>query len=467
MLKTNTLSRRHFLGASSVVTMAFAGLRNVFASTPAEAASRKLEADFYGVIDLPAGFSYTVFSETGERMDDGLLVPGKPDGMGLFDLKNGKVVLVRNHEMEAGASDGSPFGRRHTLLRKINRRRLYDAGKGRRPGLGGTTTLVYDLKQQRLERHFLSLAGTYRNCAGGITPWNTWITCEEDVSYPNSEGQNPDDDMEKEHGYNFEVPASPEIALTDAVPLKAMGRFRHEAVAVDPDTSIIYQTEDRTDGLFYRFIPNEPKKLVAGGRLQVLRLKELRRGDTRNFKKATCRVGEKLDVEWVDIKEYGTHDDDLRYQGYFESGAARFARGEGIWYGKDGIYFACTNGGAKRKGQIWRYRPSTAEGTPEENRKPGQLELFLEPNDGNLVENCDNVTLAPWGDLIICEDGRSPQYLVGVTPEGRMYRFARTSLSEFAGACFSPDGQTLFVNIMSPGMTLAINGPWAELRPKA
>ena len=123
----------------------------------------------------------------------------------------------------------------------------------------------------------------------------------------------------------------------------------------------------------------------------------------------------------------------------------------------------CTNGGQKRKGQVWRYFPSTAEGTSGEKNNPGKLELFIEPNDGELVENCDNVTLAPWGDLIICEDGRSPQYLVGVTPQGNTYRFARTTLAEFAGACFSPDGGTMFVNILTPGMTLAIVGPWERL----
>jgi uncharacterized protein len=461
------LSRRRFFQQSAVVTTAFAGLRNFFVSSShaAEAApARKLESDFYGVLDLPPGFTYDLFSEAGEKMDDGLLVPGKHDGMGAFAGPNGRVILVRNHEMEASATEYSPFGVKRILLKKIDRKKLYDAGRGTKPGLGGTTTLIYNPKEQRLERHFMSLAGTYRNCAGGITPWNTWITCEEDVSQPNADGQNSDDEMEKEHGYNFEVPASEEIRLVEAVPLKAMGRFRHEAVAVDPRTGIVYQTEDRSDGLFYRFIPNEPGELRAGGRLQALKLRDSHRADSRNFKERTIQPGARLDVEWVDVRGVESPDDDLRYQGFFDSGAARFARGEGIWYGKDGVYFACTNGGSKRKGQIWRYVPSDAEGTDGERNKPGKLELFIEPNDGNLVENCDNITLAPWGDLIICEDGKSPQYLVGVTPEGKTYRFGKTTLSEFAGACFSPDGKTMFVNILSPGMTLAITGPWLEFR---
>ncbi|HXG46930.1 MAG TPA: alkaline phosphatase PhoX [Methylomirabilota bacterium] len=463
----STSTRRTFLKQSALVTTAFAGLRNFFSTAAAGAevaAGARLESDFYGVLDLPPEFRYHLFSEAGEKMDDGLLVPGKHDGMGAFDAGNGKVILVRNHEMEPGATEFSPFGARRALLRKIDRHKLYDAGRGKKPGLGGTTTLVYDAREQRLERHFLSLAGTYRNCAGGITPWNTWITCEEDTSKPNADGQNSEDEMEKEHGYNFEVPASADLRLADPVPLKAMGRFRHEAVAVDPRTGIVYQTEDRSDGLLFRFLPREPGRLLAGGRLQALKFKDANRADTRNFTERKIKATDKFDVEWVDMQDVESPDDDLRYQGYFDHGAARFARGEGIWYGKDGIYFACTNGGPKRKGQIWRYVPSPAEGTPEERNRPGQLELFIEPNDGTLVENCDNVTLAPWGDLIICEDGMSPQYLVGVTPEGRTYRLAKTTLAEFAGACFSPDGRTLFVNILSPGMTLAITGPWAEFR---
>lgn len=463
-------SRRGFLRQGTLVTLAFAGLKNFFDSSAhgAETASaKKLESDFYGVLDLPAGFTYNIFSEAGEKMDDGLLVPGKHDGMGVFPGANGKLILVRNHEMETGATEFSPFGNKRTLLRRIDRKKLYDAGRGKKPGLGGTTTLVYDLKEQRVEKQFMSLAGTIRNCAGGVTPWNTWITCEEDTSQPNADGTNSDDEMEKEHGYNFEVPATDRIGLADPVPLKAMGRFRHEAVAVDPKTNIVYETEDRSEGLFYRFIPNQPGKLTEGGRLQALKVKDLPRADTRNFKENRFRVGEQVDVEWVNIENVEAPDDDLRYQGFFERGAARFGRGEGIWYGKDGIPFACTNGGSKRKGQIWRYIPSPAEGTAGEKNQPGKLELFLEPNDGNLVENCDNVTIAPWGDLIVCEDGKSPQYLVGVTPEGKTYKIGKTTLAEFAGACFAPDGKTMFVNILTPGMTLAITGPWEALRQEA
>jgi len=157
----------------------------------------------------------------------------------------------------------------------------------------------------------------------------------------------------------------------------------------------------------------------------------------------------------------------LRYRG-FEKGAARFARGEGMWaaiHGRsDAIYFACTTGGANRKGQIWRYFPSKYEGTADENRSPGMLELFAEPNDVNIVDVADNLTMAPWGDLVLCEDGANEQRLIGLTPRGEFYVLGRNAFnnSELAGACFSPDGSTLFVNIYSPGHTIAITGPWKK-----
>lgn len=466
------LTRRHFVQRSGLAALAFTGLQRFTGN--ARAAARdgasldtKLETDFYGTLDLPPGFSYTVFSETGDKMDDGLLVPGKHDGMGAFAGPGGKTILVRNHEMETGATEGSPFGSKRALLRKVPRAKLYDAGKGKKPGLGGTTTLVFDPRTKKLEKHFLSLAGTYRNCAGGVTPWGSWITCEEDTSRPNAGGQTPDDEMEQHHGYNFEVPASAEIGLADPVPLKAMGRFRHEAVVVEPRSGVVYQTEDTGDGLFYRFIPIRPGQLAAGGRLQALKLRDQPRADTRNWQERKFLAGTRHVVEWVDIANVESEDDDLRYQGYFERGAARFARGEGCWWGRDSVFFACTNGGQKKKGQIWRYFPSPDEAKPGEAKSPGQLELFIEPDDGKLVENADNLAIAPWGDLIIAEDGVSPHFVVGVTPEGKIYKLAKTSLGELAGVCFSPDGTTLFVNIQTPGLTVAITGPWERLRATA
>ncbi|MEO2003903.1 MAG: alkaline phosphatase PhoX [Candidatus Poribacteria bacterium] len=184
--------------------------------------------------------------------------------------------------------------------------------------------------------------------------------------------------------------------------------------------------------------------------------------DVRNWEEQTVWPGSPLAVGWIDLSDVESPDADMRLRG-FEGGAARFARGEGMWWTNGGVYFACTNGGDARKGQIWRYVPSPYEGTSREAEEPGTVELFIEPNDGTVIENADNLTAAPWGDLIVCEDGyNEDDYLSGVTPAGDIYRLGHNQQGrgEFAGSCFSPDGTTLFVNMQTQALTVAITGPW-------
>jgi hypothetical protein len=451
------MNRRHFLKNASAIALGFAGLHHFVSCGKKEPTPGfgSLIPDPDKIFDLPKGFSYQIISQHGQEMSDGFFVPHRADGMAAFPGPNGLTLIVRNHEVnpEAKAREGA-FGENYELLSRLQSESLYDAGSNGKPALGGTTTLVYDTKAQRLESQYLSLAGTLRNCAGGPTPWNSWITCEEIVV-------RADADWAKDHGYAFEVPASAEPKLAPPVPLKAMGRFNHEAVAVHPATGIVYQTEDRSDGLFYRFIPSQPQRLAEGGKLQALCVVDQPSLDTRNWDEQKVAPGTVLRVKWLDLKDIDAPNDDLRHRG-FEQGAARFARGEGMWYGNDAIYFACTNGGRAKKGQIWRYMPSPFEGTPQEQNDPGKLELFVEPNDGNIVDNADNLTVAPWGDLIVCEDGQHEQFLVGVTPKGEFYKLGKNAVSdsELAGVTFSPDGTTLFVNLQHNGLTLAITGPW-------
>lgn len=463
------LSRRHFLRSSAGVAAGFASLRFLAGCDDSPSLSLHVP-DPRRVFDLPEGFRYSVLSRTGDLMDDGLLVPGAHDGMAAFPGSDGLTLLVRNHEMSAADKHAGAFGPKNELLPRISRNFLYDYGRGRMPCLGGTTTLVFDTRAQRLERHFLSLAGTVRNCAGGPTPWNSWVSCEETV-------QLADDTYEQDHGYNFEVPARADIGLAVPYPIRAMGRFNHEAIAVDPRTGIVYQTEDRDDGLIYRYIPNVRGQLQSGGRLEALKIRDRASCDTRNWRdESLVAQGSVLDVEWVPLRDIQSPDDQLRYQGFYAAGAARFARGEGMWWGHGSVYFACTTGGHAKKGQIWRYRPSPREGTSDEAQQPGRLELFVEPNNHNVVENADNLTVAPWGDLFVAEDGgqsrggTSPDnYLLRITPTGQVSRFGRNALnkSELCGPVFSPDGSTLFVNIQNPGLTLAITGPWHNIKPLA
>lgn len=453
------VSRRRFLGAAAV-SLGLAGLRSLFdadrllAVSPVDRFGPLID-DPEGILALPEGFRYRIVSRAGEAMNDGLIVPALHDGMATFPGPDGLTLLVRNHEVSWGASgELGPFGEGHRLLDRIDASRIFDPGAAGEPALGGTTTLLYDTREQRLVGHRLSLTGTIRNCAGGPTPWGSWVTCEETV-------QRRGNGRLRDHGWNFEVPAVWDAPLADPIPLEAMGRFNHEAIAVDAASGAVYETEDDTEGLLYRFLPNEPGHLAAGGRLQALAVREQPSLDTRNHDRERVAVGQEFEVYWIDMDDVHSPDDDLRFRG-LAAGAARFARGEGIWQGDDGIYFACTNGGRLQKGQIWRYVPSPYEGTPRESERPATLELFIEPNDSTLIENADNLTMAPWGDLIVCEDGTGDDFLVGVTPEGELYRFAHnlTGGGEFAGACFSPDGSTFFVNMQAQGWTFAITGPW-------
>jgi len=447
-------TRRLFLQHTSSIALGFTGLRRLSAEANSGNAIRgygPLLPDPEKTLDLPKGFSYEIIGRAGEAMSDGLFLPGSPDGMAAFPGKGNEVILIRNHEINPGASSSTgPFGKGNKKMALVTKDRFYDPGKAAfrssdpgAPCLGGTTTVVYDMKKKSVARQFLSLTGTLRNCAGGPTPWNSWITCEETVV---GAGGN----LARDHGWCFDVPVTDQPALADPIPLKAMGRFNHEAVAVDPDTGDVFETEDRHDGLIYRFVPKVKGKLAKGGKLYALCITKKPGLDTRNWKKQTFPLGHSEKIEWVEMKDVESPRDDLRFRGV-KKGAAVFARGEGMWYSQGSIFIACTNGGKKQRGQIWKLTSN-------------KLELYAEPNDADLVDNCDNLTVAPWGDLVLCEDGKGDQFLDVITPQGKIFKLAKNAKSsgEFAGACFSPDGSTLFVNMQREGLTLAITGPWKE-----
>jgi secreted PhoX family phosphatase len=312
------------------------------------------------IMDLPDGFSYRIIARSGERMTDGFYMPGHPDGMGTFEGPDGSTIILRNHEnFPEYLPEFGPFGPENELLGRMSRRLIYDRGREGGPALGAVTTLVYDTQAQELQSHFLSLVGTLVNCSGGVTPWNTWLSCEEIF-------QNPSFSLAKKHGYIFEIPASPEQKAVKPVPLKAMGRFVHEAVAVDPRTNIIYMTEDRLDGLIYRFLPNRAGYLEEGGRLHCLSIVNQPGLDTRNWDHQRVKRGEKLPVTWIDLEDVDPKKDNLRFRGH-ENGGALFSRGEGMEYLDGVVHFSCTNGGRIKAGQIWQYVPSPDEGTKKES----------------------------------------------------------------------------------------------------
>ncbi|MGZ5498536.1 MAG: alkaline phosphatase PhoX [Candidatus Aminicenantales bacterium] len=425
------------------------------AKAPAVAGFGPLRRDPENLLDLPAGFSYRIVSAAGKRMEDGFIVPSLPDGSAAFPGPNGTTLLLRNHEFRVGhADDLGPFGGAKKLWKKVERRLIYDWRPDGTPCLGSVTTVVYDTKRKKTISQHLSLAGTMTNCSGGPTPWGTWLSSEEVF-------MGPGEACLGRHGYTYEVPVSASPGLAPPVPLKALGRFEKEGLAVDPRTGIVYQTEDLTDGLFYRFLPSSPGRLAEGGRLQALAVAGKPGFETNNWRTRTIDKGRVFDAAWIDLEATDPDEDVLRLRGR-EKGAAVFAGGEGLVHHNGTIIFACTNGGTRAKGQVWRYVPGPGEGTPREADDPGRLELLAEPDDDRILDHPDQITVAPWGDLFVCEDGDGDNFVVGLTPRGEFYKFARLApeVTEPSGICFSPDRTTMFLNDLPAGLTFAVTGPW-------
>ena len=442
-IKDVSISAFGILAFSNMLLAAEKGLSKVLNIIP-------IQNDPKGILNLLKGFKYKIISKKGQSMSDGLTVPDHADGMASFNGENGKIILVRNHEIGHYKTiekllDKNPMQKNKKFIKNFSSY-IYDLGPDYNPCGGGTTTIVYNPKTKKVEKEYLSLAGTLVNCGGGVTPWNTWISCEETVETKSK-------NLSKNHGYNFEVIPSENIKLNKAIPLKDMGRFRHEAIAIDPVSSIAYQTEDRDDGLVYRFIPNVKKQYVKGGKLQALMLKNMVSNDTRNWEKVNFKKNIKYNIGWLELDGIDNPKDDLRYRAA-KKGAAIFARPEGMWYDNNYIYFTCTTGGVKKIGQVWKI-----------NLADQTMEMLFESYSSSIMKKCDNITIAPWGDVIICEDGKGKDRLIGLKQDGSTYVIAENFLNnaEFAGVNFAPDGKTLFVNIYSPTMTIAITGPWENL----
>lgn len=429
------------------------------------------------LIHLPEGFRYYAFSPKGARMSDGLRVPGAHDGMRAFSLpgKSHIVRLVRNHELSGVSESHGPA------------RKSYDP-----TGPGAVTIVDFDTRRREVVRSFLALSGTIENCAGGFGGRGnrSWLSCEETT-------EGPGEGYRKNHGYVFEVPADSD-GLVTPVPLKAMGRFVHEAAERDARTGIVYLTEDEGPDGFYRFLPNDKNDLKKGGSLWMLAI-----AGKPNYNTTTGqKVGAVLDTRWVRIDDPDPEDAEENASSVLAQGtakgAATFSALEGL-YLRDGVaYFSSSDGGDAERGQIWQFTPIDLE--------RGKLKLLFESTDRAVLDGPDNICLSPRGSILIAEDGDGSEWIDGddscrqagdnyvrfVTPTGVAHDFARVpntldlvledfedfeedcladplpgpgeviGASETAGVVFSPDGEWLFLNIQYPGITLAITGPWSR-----
>jgi secreted PhoX family phosphatase len=450
-LQSTGMSRRGFLrGAAAVAGVAALGPLDALAARTAGAApvvKRPFRVD-YGplhatrdqatgleLLMLPEGFEYLSHSWRGDPLGDGTPTPSLHDGMAAF-RQGDKVALGRNHEQGG-------FTGKFTDP-------AYDPDAD-----GGTSTVIFDPDRGEFGDSHASFSGTIRNCAGGLTPWDSWLTCEETtITNPVSGAR---------HGYVFDVPVTGDA---DAAPLTDMGRFSHEAVAVDFNTGWVYETEDSNQAGFYRFKPNQPGNLAAGGSLEMLVINGAAY-DTREDGTGTTYDG----TSWVaiDDPDPSPGQPSPTEQGIAQGGAL-FSRLEGIWSLDGRIYIVSTSGGPIGQGQIFEYLPST-----------GAMRVVFASPATEVLNNPDNITISPRGGLVLCEDGGGIEFLHGLTPDGEIFRFAANNVvvpsggipgkpsiapgdykgAEFAGATFDPmNANWLFVNIQTPGITFAITGPW-------
>ncbi|HLV68156.1 MAG TPA: alkaline phosphatase PhoX [Polyangiaceae bacterium] len=425
------IERRSVLRAGGAVLLAAAPLSLLLnrrgqtepAKTPASAGPHALggiERDPNRLLDLRAGFTYTVVERFGDAMSDGHRVPGLADGMACFPGPDGTLVLMRNHEVERQAAFAAYRGKAPA--------HAYDPN-----AYGGVTRVVVDARTGERRSSNLVLAGTLRNCAGGPSPWG-WLSCEEHV--------------DPGHGYVF-LCRTDATKLAPAERIPAYGRFNHEAVCIDPKTLGAYLTEDRVDGCLYRMVPTDRARPFEG-HLEALAVRGSPRLDTGR----RLEPGRRYPVEWIRIPDPDPKDDSVRHQA-LELGAAIVRRGEGIWYHDGSVYIAATIGGPRGTGQILRLHLGDR---PE-------LEEYARSEDPAALDYPDNITVAPWGDLYLAEDGAGEQYVRVITTKGKLLDLARNARSsgELAGVCFSPDGTLLFVNLYNEGITVAIRGPFREL----
>lgn len=494
------VSRRQILtgGAAAGVGLSVAGVLPSLAA-PAAASSGShgprpaggrpfppLEDDPDGILALPAGFQYRIVTREGQT--DLLFGQGKTpafhDGTGVVDAGRNRLTIVQNHEMTPHMSE---FGVPHVAGT------VYDPGAA---VAGGCTVITTD-GWGRPTAEWVGISGTVRNCAGGVTPWGTWLTCEETFINAgatwSAAGQTGT--YEKSHGYAFEV--------TDAGsghqvprPIKAFGRYEHEALAVEPNLRHVYLSEDASgpNGLFYRWSAPHGVRLNRGlattlgdtaGKLEAM---QIRLDDGSILPDVayltSAQLGRPFKVTWAEVADRDAVSTPTRKQ-FADGTVTRGKKFEGVWSNGSGIYIVNSFAfgandlpadATKHDGMVWYYDfgDETITLVTYFPHNPAAETEGAFPKYADLTfDGPDNVTVTPWGTLILAEDGVKASHVLSSVPGGPTYAIARNQLSigtsngaptysEFTGPTFSPDGRILFVNIQVPGITLAITGPWEK-----
>jgi uncharacterized protein len=339
-----------------------------------------LQAPDANGVRLPAGFTSRVVATSGRPVGmTGYTWHAAPDGGACFALDDGGWVYVSNSEVRTTGGAG--------MLRFDARGNVRDAGR--------------------------ILSNTNRNCAGGPTPWGTWLSCEE-----------------TDLGQVFECDP---LGRTPARLRPGLGRFNHEAAAVDPHGHAVYLTEDKADGGLYRFVPTNWPDL-GDGSLEVL------------------TAGATTDLQWQPVPDPTATTGPIRRQ---VPGIVRFNRGEGAWFDRGVLYLATTG-----DNRIWTYRPAT-----------NTLDVLYDYSTSTnpILTGVDNVTVSRTGDVYVAEDGGDLQLVVlsrNAEPEPFLQIVGHPG-SEIAGPAFSPDGTRLYVSSQRPGVTYEIRGPFLGPGPSA
>lgn len=349
---------------------------------------------------LPEGFSARLIAKGGAPLAGTTYdFPIFPDGAATYPLSNGGWILAVNSESPSPPM--TPIG---------------PIGGGAQNG-GGASGIRFGPDGTVVDGYRI-LSGTNTNCAGGKTPWGTWMSCEE-----------------TDTGLVWECDPAGE---KPGVARPAMGAFSHEAVCVDPEGKRLYLTEDVGDGGFYRFTPTNYPDCSSG----VLDI---------------AFVDANGVVHWNRVPDPAAKTTPTRKQ----TGMTQFRRGEGIWFDSGIAYVATTS-----DNKIHAYDPLTETIEVVYDQKVG---------DGPL-NGVDNVTAAPSGDIYVCEDNGTNQIDMGIlTPEGEVARFLTASgslheQSELTGVCFDPSGKRMYFgaqrSLGGPGALFEVSGPFRERQSK-